>query len=75
MTQTLNIDYFILFMHNLISDSFIVFYNSAKKLYQLLFSTKKIKINHFNFEIYYGKPYYIFIKPSTIGPITYSLPN
>lgn len=50
MTQTLNIDSFILLMQNilhLISDSFIVFYNSAKKINQLLFSTHKIKINNF----------------------------
>lgn len=50
MTQTLNIDSFILFMHSilhLIFDSFIVFYNSAKAMNQLLFRTKKIIINHF----------------------------
>lgn len=50
MTQTLKIDSFILFMHNivhLISDSVIVIYNSAKTMNQLLFSTNKIKINNF----------------------------
>lgn len=50
MTQTLNIDSFILFMHNIVHlffDSFIVIYNSAKTMNQLLFSTNKIKINNF----------------------------
>lgn len=50
MTQTLNMDSFILFMHNivdLIFDSFIVIYNSAKTMNQLLFSTNRIKTNNF----------------------------
>lgn len=48
--MNLNIDSFILFLHNivhLISDRFIAFYNSAKTINQLLFSTNKIKINNF----------------------------